>query len=60
MSPNSRRKRVFKLKFWSDFGKVASHLQIQLVEQEAAMADVTVIETILNTDIERKELLEEE
>jgi hypothetical protein len=35
-------------------------LQIQLVEQEAAMADVTVIETILNTDIERKELLEEE
>ncbi len=39
---------------------MASHLQIQLVEQEAALSDVSVVETILNTDIERKELMEEE
>ena len=43
-----------------DFDKMPKHLQILLVEQEVIGTSKSVIETVLETDAERTELLEED
>ena len=43
-----------------DFEGMPKHMQILLVEQEVMGDDKTVLESVLETDIERKELLEED
>lgn len=43
-----------------DFEKMPKHMQILLVEQEVMGDDKTVIESVLETDAERLELLEED
>ena len=39
-----------------DFDKMPKHMQILLVEQEVMGTDKTVLETVLETDMERLEL----
>jgi len=43
-----------------DFEGMPKHMQILLVEQEVMGDDKTVLESVLETDMERKELLEED
>lgn len=43
-----------------DFDKMPKHLQILLVEQEVMGTDLTVLESVLETDMERSELLKED
>lgn len=43
-----------------DFDKMPKHLQILLVEQEVMGDNMTVLESVLQTDIERGELLKED
>lgn len=43
-----------------DFDKMPKHLQIVLVEQEVMGTDITVLDSVLETDIERTELLAED
>lgn len=43
-----------------DFDKMPKHLQIVLVEQEVMGTDLTVLESVLETDVERAELLLED
>lgn len=43
-----------------DFDKMPKHLQILLVEQEVMGDTMTVLESVLQTDIERNELLKED
>lgn len=43
-----------------DFDKMPKHLQIVLVEQEVMGSDSTVLESVLETDMERAELMKED
>lgn len=43
-----------------DFEKMPKHLQILLAEQEVMGNDLTVLESVLETDVERTELLKED
>jgi ATP-binding cassette subfamily F protein 3 len=43
-----------------DFDKTPKHLQILLVEQEITGIEKTALEYVIDTDVERTQLLEEE
>ena len=43
-----------------DFDKMPKHLQIVLVEQEVMGTDMTVLESVLETDMERSALMKED
>jgi len=43
-----------------DFDKMPKHLQIVLAEQEVMGNELTVMESVLETDLERSNLLKED